>query len=88
MIILKPMKISLRGNEGNFLKTKIKDIAIITLFLSTGIRVSECVGLDMNDVNFRENSIRIIRKGGNESVLYFGAEVEKALLDYIEVRVP
>lgn len=38
----------------------------------------------MNDVNFRENSIRIIRKGGNESVLYFGAEVEKALLDYIE----
>lgn len=67
-----------------FLKTKIRDIAIITLFLGTGIRVSECVGLDLNDVNFRENSIRIIRKGGNESVLYFGAEVEKALLDYIE----
>lgn len=67
-----------------FLKTKIRDIAIITLFLGTGIRVSECVGLDLNDVNFRENSIRIIRKGGNESVLYFGSEVEKALLDYIE----
>lgn len=67
-----------------FLKTKIRDIAIITLFLGTGIRVSECVGLDLNDVNFRENSIRIIRKGGNESVLYFGVEVEKALLDYIE----
>lgn len=67
-----------------FLKTKIRDIAIITLFLGTGIRVSECVGLDLNDVNFRENSIRIIRKGGNESILYFGSEVEKALLDYIE----
>lgn len=67
-----------------FLKTKIRDIAIITLFLGTGIRVSECVGLDLNDINFRENSIQIIRKGGNESVLYFGAEVEKALLDYIE----
>lgn len=67
-----------------FLKTKIRDIAIITLFLGTGIRVSECVGLDISDVNFRENSIRIIRKGGNESVLYFGTEVEKALLDYIE----
>lgn len=67
-----------------FLKTKIRDIAIITLFLGTGIRVSECVGLDIGDVNFRENSIRIIRKGGNESVLYFGTEVEKALLDYIE----
>lgn len=66
-----------------FLKTKIRDIAIITLFLGTGIRVSECVGLDVTDVNFRENSIRIIRKGGNESILYFGAEVEKALKDYI-----
>lgn len=58
-----------------FLKTKIGDIAIITLFLGTGIRVSECIGLDVNDVNFRENSIRIIRKGGNESVLYFEANV-------------
>ncbi len=67
-----------------FLKTKVRDIAIVTLFLGTGIRVSECVGLDLNDVNFRENSIRIIRKGGNEAVLYFGEEVEKALFDYIE----
>lgn len=66
-----------------FLKTKLRDIAIITLFLGTGIRVSECVGLDVTDVNFRENSIRIIRKGGNESILYFGTEVENALLAYI-----
>ena len=67
-----------------FLRTKVRDIAIVTLFLGTGIRVSECVGLDLNDVNFRENSIRIVRKGGNEAVLYFGEEVEKALFDYIE----
>lgn len=67
-----------------FLKTKVRDIAIVTLFLGTGIRVSECVGLDLSDVNFRENSIRIIRKGGNEAILYFGEEVEKTLLDYIE----
>ncbi|MCM1184180.1 MAG: tyrosine-type recombinase/integrase [Roseburia sp.] len=66
-----------------FQKTKQRDIAIITLLLGTGIRVSECVGLDVSDVNFRENSIRIIRKGGNEAILYFGAEVETALLDYI-----
>lgn len=46
--------------------------------------MSECVGLDITDINFRENSIRIVRKGGNESILYFGDEVEKALLDYIE----
>lgn len=52
------------------------------LFLGTGIRVSECVSLDVNDVNFRENNIRIIRKGGNESVLYFGADVS----GYSDVR--
>lgn len=66
-----------------FQKTKLRDIAIITLLLGTGIRVSECVGLDLNDINFRENSLRIIRKGGNESILYFGTEVETALLNYI-----
>lgn len=66
-----------------FLKTKTRDIAIITLLLGTGIRVSECVGLDLNDINFRENSIRIIRKGGKESILYFGSEVETALKNYI-----
>ena len=67
-------------------KTKVRDLAIVTLLLGTGIRVSECVGLDVDDVDFRNNGIRIIRKGGSESVVYFGEEVEKALLDYLEVR--
>ena len=58
----------------------------MTLLLGTGIRVSECVGLDVDDVDFRNNGIHIIRKGGSESVVYFGDEVEKALLDYLEVR--
>ena len=67
-------------------KTRIRDLAIVTLLLGTGIRVSECVGLDLEDVDFRNNGIRIIRKGGSESVVYFGDEVEKALLDWIEER--
>ena len=67
-------------------KTKLRDLAIVTLLLGTGIRVSECVGLDVDDVDFRNNGIHIIRKGGSESVVYFGDEVEKALLDYLEVR--
>ena len=67
-------------------KTKVRDLAIVTLLLGTGIRVSECVGLDVDDVDFRNNGIHIIRKGGSESVVYFGDEVEKALLDYLEVR--
>ena len=67
-------------------KTKLRDIAIVTLLLGTGIRVSECVGLDILDVDFKNNGIRIIRKGGNEMVVYFGSEVEQARRTYLEER--
>ena len=67
-------------------KTKERDLAIVTLLLGTGIRVSECVGLDIEDVDFKNNGIKVTRKGGNEMVVYFGHEVEKALKKYLEVR--
>ncbi len=66
--------------------TKKRDLAIITLLLGTGIRVSECVGLNINDVNFDENSIKITRKGGNEVILYISDEVAEVLLAYLEQR--
>ena len=64
-------------------KTKNRDLAIITLLLGTGIRVSECVGLDIQDVDFKNNGIKVTRKGGNEMVVYFGEEVETALKQYL-----
>ena len=67
-------------------KTKIRDVALLTLLLGTGIRVSECVGLDINDVDFKNNGIKIRRKGGYETVVYFGDEVAEALHDYLEKR--
>jgi site-specific recombinase XerD len=67
-------------------KTKVRDLAILTLMLGTGIRVSECVGLDIDDVDFKNGGIKIKRKGGNEVVIYFGEEVEIALLNYLEER--
>lgn len=67
-------------------KTKERDLAIVTLLLGTGIRVSECVGLDVEDIDFKNNGIKVTRKGGNEMVVYFGPEVEKALKKYLEVR--
>lgn len=67
-------------------KTKLRDIAMLTLLLGTGIRVSECVGLNLEDVDFESDGIKIKRKGGNESIIYFGDEVEKALLDYLDER--
>lgn len=67
-------------------KTKVRDVALLTLLLGTGIRVSECVGIDINDVDFNNNGIKIRRKGGYETVIYFGDEVEEALHDYLEKR--
>ena len=67
-------------------KTRVRDVALLTLLLGTGIRVSECVGLDIQDVNFEVCGIKIRRKGGYEAVVYFGDEVETALLDYLEER--
>lgn len=67
-------------------KTKERDLALVTLLLGTGIRVSECVGLDVEDVDFKNNGIKVTRKGGNEMVVYFGEEVERALRNYLAVR--
>ena len=66
-----------------FEKTRNRDLAILTLLLGTGIRVSECVGLDIQDVDFKNNGVKVTRKGGNEMVVYFGEEVENALKMYL-----
>lgn len=78
----------LKGQKKLFYeKTKLRDLALVTLMLGTGIRVSECVGLDINDVNFKENGIKIVRKGGNEMVVYFGDDVSDILSQYLEERL-
>ena len=67
-------------------RTKVRDLALMTLLLGTGIRVSECVGLNIQDVDFRNAGIKIYRKGGKEMIVYFGEEVEEALSCYLEER--
>ncbi len=67
-------------------KTKVRDLAILTLLLGTGIRVSECVGLDIRDVDFNNNGLLIKRKGGYEQIVYFGEEVERVLRKFYEER--
>ena len=64
-------------------KTKIRDTAILTLFLGTGIRISELVGLDNESFDFNENSFLVTRKGGNQAILFFSNEVKYALQEYI-----
>ena len=66
-------------------KTQPRDLAIMTLLLGTGMRVSECVGIDIKDLDFENNGVKIHRKGGNEAVVYFCDEVRTVLLDYLEI---
>ena len=67
-------------------KTSLRDTAIVTLLLGTGIRVSECVGLDIGDVNLKASQIEIMRKGGKKAFVYIGDAVEAVLADYLEER--
>lgn len=76
---------NLVGRQKSFHKqTALRDEAMLSLFLGTGIRISECVGLNRKDVNFNDNSFVVTRKGGNTTVLYFSDEVANALKRYID----
>ena len=77
----------LTKNQQKFQKiTARRDYAILSLFLGTGIRVSECVGMNIDDVDLENNAFIVTRKGGNQVVLYFPPEVAEALADYMEER--
>lgn len=66
--------------------TRTRDLAMVSLFLGTGIRVSELVGIDLDDVNFEDMSFVVTRKGGARVILYFSDEVAGYLYDYYQMR--
>ncbi|MBE5757334.1 MAG: integrase [Clostridiales bacterium] len=66
--------------------TQARDYAMLSLFLGTGIRISECVGLNLDDFDFKQNAFKVTRKGGNKVILYFNDEVSDALQNYILQR--
>lgn len=63
-----------------------RDYALLSLFLGTGVRVSECVGMNIGDVDLEDNAFLVTRKGGNQVVLYFPPEVAEALAEYMAER--
>lgn len=67
-------------------KNKVRDTAILILFLGTGIRISELVGLNNEDLNFKDNSFLVTRKGGNKSILFFDDDVADALKRYLDYK--
>ncbi len=58
-----------------------RDYAILMIFLNCGVRVSELVGLNLNDVY--EDRLRVLGKGNKERYVYFGAACKKAIDAYI-----
>lgn len=65
-------------------KTKLRDLAIVSLLVGTGIRISECVGINISDIDFENLSFAVTRKGGNRTVLYMPEEVSEAMENYYE----
>ena len=69
-------------------KNALRDLAIISLLVGTGIRISECVGLNISDFDFENASFSITRKGGNQTILYLPQEVIDILQRYLkEIRL-
>ena len=66
--------------------TSVRDVALLTLFLGTGIRISELVGLNIEDIFFDTNSFIVTRKGGNKTILYFTDEVKEELEKWLVIR--
>jgi len=75
-----------QGEKRYYNKNSIRDVAILTTMLGTGIRVSECVGLNLQDLDTAENRFKVRRKGGAESIIYYGEEVAEALERYLVQR--
>lgn len=65
---------------------KLRDIAIFTMYLGTGIRVSELVNLNIHDVSFDTSSFIVTRKGGDQQEIFMPVQVEQELLTYLHER--
>ena len=66
---------------------EIRDLAIVELLTSTGIRVGELVNLNIEDINFYERECKVFGKGESERVVYFDARTKIHLMEYLQTRI-
>ena len=66
---------------------EVRDLALVYLLLTAGIRASECSELDVDDIDMNRSCIYITRKGGNEATVYFSDQASPYLADYIDWRL-
>lgn len=68
-------------------KTTVRDYAIITLFLNCGMRVSELVGINIEDVDGQFRSMTVTGKGNKQRIIYLNEACKTALADYVQERL-
>ncbi len=73
-------------DDRNFIDLKILDKAVIELFYSTGMRLSELINLMINDVNFDNKTVKVTGKGNKIRIIPFGKKAETALNNYFQIR--
>ncbi len=73
-------------NEKHIADVSVLDRAVIELFYSTGIRLSELINLKINNINLINNTIKVLGKGTKERIVPFGKEAGKAINNYISIR--
>ena len=60
-----------------------RNILIIRMLYSTGVRISELVNIKINDININDRTIRILGKGSKERIVVFGNNTKEVLEDYL-----
>ena len=68
-------------------KTTVRDYAIITLFLNCGMRVSELVGINLEDVDTKFRSLTVTGKGNKQRIIYLNEACRLALADHVQERL-
>ncbi len=73
-------------DDRNFIDLKILDKAVIELFYSTGMRLSELINLKINEVNFDNKTVKVTGHGNKIRIIPFGKKAEIALKNYLQIR--
>ena len=68
-------------------KTVVRDFAIVTLFLNTGMRLSELVGLTLDSFDSELDTVKVLGKGGKERIIYLNEAAKNAVIDYLRLRL-
>ena len=66
--------------------SNVRDLAILELLISTGMRVGELIRLNISDINFQERSCIVLGKGNSEREVYFSAKSKMYIKKYLETR--